>query len=218
MTQLEKLENALNKKLVKLLYNESKTEITFEETQENVKLKSLTIKNLPTNALAFTCDVKEEGITNQFLDDSCAMEGINKGCDLVIIFEKEENLHAIFGEMKSFNFSKSDYQPQLQNSYLLVDYIRRMISLFDNENIELKTSFYLFYLFENRKQTKSNKNRTLKRRTHSNPEKAITNDYKKFDKSAEGSTHYYKLGFFAPRKNIKYNRKINFEDLISSKK
>lgn len=217
MNKLKKLEELLNKKIIDVFCDENETEWIFEESQGNAKLKSLTIQNIPSDALVFSCDVQAKNITNQFLDDSCTMAGVNKGCDIVICFEKGGKIHAIFGEMKSFNFSKSDYQPQLQNSYLLIEYFMKMINLFDNQSVELKPSFYLFHLFEDRKQTRKHRNSGRKGKTHSSPEKPIDMGYELFDRQTEEFSHCYKFGFYAPRTNRSYNPRIDFNSLISDK-
>lgn len=220
MNQLEKLEHLLNKSMILLSYDDKQTAFTFEEYQSTkAGLEHITVKNIPADALIFSCDVKHKGITNQFIDNACKIKGVNKGCDLVIMFEKESILYAIFGEMKSFEDTKSVYQPQLQNSYLLVDYLRRTINLFDNEdqNIEIKPFFYLFYLYKNRKQNKNTRGRTQKKATHSNPEKEIDFKYENFDKVIDNCINCHKLGFYAPKTNRLYSKEVDFSDLISDK-
>jgi hypothetical protein len=218
MNQIEKLEHLLNKDMILLYCSNTKTAFTFEEHQSTkAGLEHLTIKNIPANALIFSCDVKDKGITNQFINNSCQIKGVNKGCDLVIIFEKESALYAVFGEMKSFEDNKVVYQPQLQNSYLLVDYLRRMINLFDNESIEFKPFFYLFYLYKNRKYKDNKQGRVTKKRTHTNPEKEINIEYESFDKPMENSENCYKWGFYAPKTNRLYSREVDFNDLIADK-
>jgi len=130
--------------------------ITFEEKSNigNKELKEVIVKNLPDrNIFVFSTDKsikvstnKHEKRRNQFLNNE--NDKINKRCDGAIIHYDNNYIDIIFCELKSQELKPIQYETQLINTKLFVDYLVSLFNTFYSEEgkIEIrKVQYILFY-------------------------------------------------------------------------
>ncbi len=179
-----KIEQLLNP-VLKIEIINKQLKIVEERNKTNDTLREVIITEIPDNMVAFTtdkeitdfyCKNKEkenclyipQKARNQFLnplskEDDMLLKKINKTCDAILLQYKNEHEIACFLiEMKSDKPSASDYEAQLLNSKLFVEYL---VLLFNqhvlkgqSKKIEIiDTQHILFYLDTNRKFLDKNK-------------------------------------------------------------
>ncbi len=147
-----KLQNYINEKLFleiknnKIIIEEPNNEIS-EANQE--KLKNITIKNLPTNVFAFSLDKNVEISTdkfrkfyNEFLGNA---SNIQKRCDVVLVCEENNNFDILICELKSTNLDRSEYEYQLMNVKVFVDYVLNLYKIIGKQNIENTNIYYILF-------------------------------------------------------------------------
>lgn len=112
-----------------------KKELLLKEDGADSKIKKLYITNIPENALAFTLDHQPGGPTNRWFKqlspyvDVGNDKGVNKGCDLIIIWQEGEQPYALVFDLKSDKPKPEATQKQLNNSELFLNYLLTMVNL-----------------------------------------------------------------------------------------
>ncbi len=207
MSKIEKIESLINHLLVSLPSQKIIDYVEIKENQATAKLTQLTITDLPKDALVFTLDAHHLKIRNQFLNEECQVIGINKGCDAILICEMEGKLNVLFCELKSFDFSAKDYELQFENSFLFLEYVCKMVEVFEGEKIEFIPRYFLFCLNSPRRG----------RNNISHHEKNIKIEYKEFEKIIYQKKNLHKVSFIVDRMDKKYKKNISLQDLIKIK-
>ncbi len=149
-----KLHNLINPELVT---NIEGNQIRLEEKQtEDDTLKEVIITQIPDNVFVFNLDkeiikeYKDNGnmkqCINQFLN--AEREYINKRCDYIIFYYESNELYLFFCELKSKKPKPNEYETQLINSKIFIDYLFNLFKIFfPDEHIPIKkTKYILFYL------------------------------------------------------------------------
>jgi hypothetical protein len=151
-----KLQNLINPELALTVKGNA---VTLEEAQtEKGALREVIVHGLPNNVFVFSTDKKIKVSTarwekkrNQFLNDD--NNKIHKNCDAVIIHYDDSELDIVFCELKSTNPEPIQYETQLINTKLFVDYLVTMFNQFYKEEgkLSLRNSWYvLFYVSKKR--------------------------------------------------------------------
>ena len=145
-----KLQNLVNPELWLEIENNT---VKLEESQtESDTLREVTLRDLPNNVFAFSSDKpvkisadKWKKSRNQFLNSK--NDKINKNCDAVIIHYDGNQLNIACCELKSKNPTPIQYETQLINTKLLIDYLVALFNTFYEEKVEIKKVWYvLFYM------------------------------------------------------------------------
>lgn len=207
MNKIQKLESLINHLLILLPSQKIIDYVEIKENQESAKLTQLIITDLPKDALVFTLDAHVLNIRNQFLNEESQVIGINKGCDAILVCEIEGKLNVLFCELKSFDFSAKDYELQFENSFLFLEYLCKMVEVFEGEKIEFVPRYFLFCLNSPRRG----------RNNISHHEKNIKIEYKEFEKILYQKKNLHKISFIVERTNKKYKKNISLQDLIQLK-
>lgn len=211
-----KLHNFINTELELTVENHA---VKFEEQQREVNtLKEVTITHMPENVFVFSMDKKEVKICkgketcsgnqgkcrNKFLNKQ--NDRINKVCDGIIFYYENNYLDLFFCELKSKRLKALQYETQLINTKLFVDYLFILFEQFyKDEDIQIrKIKYILFHLYK-------------KRPTQT--DKALRNKVKIENPSPtiEEMKHYpeRKIVKF-PLKKTMYNH-VAWEDLVSER-
>ena len=149
-----KLQNLINP-MLELKVKENT--VTFKETQTTRNtLRDVTVHGLPKNVFVFSTDkeIKVDSwkkMRNPFLNGDD--DKINKNCDGIIIHYDECYLDIVFCELKSTNPEAIQYETQLINAKLFVDYLVALFNQFYKEEgkIEIRNIRYvLFYISKQR--------------------------------------------------------------------
>ena len=112
-----------------------KKELLLKEESADSKIKKLYITNMPEKALAFTLDHQPGGNANRWFKqlspyvDVGNDKGINKGCDLIVLWQDNEQYFALVFDLKSDKPRLEATQKQLNNSELFLKYLLSMVSL-----------------------------------------------------------------------------------------
>lgn len=113
----------------------AKKELLLKEDGADSKIKKLYITNMPENALAFTLDHQPGGAANRWfkqLSPYVAVgndKGVNKGCDLIVLWQESNQFHALIFDLKSDKPRPEATKKQLDNSELFLNYLLAMASL-----------------------------------------------------------------------------------------
>ena len=112
----------------------AKKELMLKEDGTDSKICKLYITNIPDNAFAFTLDHQPGAKDNRWFQqlspnvDKGNDKGVNKGCDLIVIW-LEANVHtALVFDLKSDKPKVEATQKQLDNSELYLKYLLSMIT------------------------------------------------------------------------------------------
>jgi hypothetical protein len=151
-----KLQNLINPELALTVKSNA---VTLEEAQtEKYALREVTVHGLPNNVFVFSTDKKITVSTerwekkrNQFLNNE--NDKIHKTCDAVIFHYDDSYLDIVFCELKSTNPEPIQYETQLINTKLFVDYLVTLFNQFYKEEgkISLRNRWYiLFYVSKKR--------------------------------------------------------------------
>lgn len=112
----------------------AKKELMLKEDGADSKISKLYITNIPDNAFAFTLDHQPGGKDNRWFKqlspyvDVGNDKGVNKGCDLIVLWQ-EANVHtALVFDLKSDKPKVKATQKQLNNSELYLKYLLSMIA------------------------------------------------------------------------------------------
>lgn len=112
--------------------NTAKKELLLKENGADSKIKKLYITNMPENAFAFTLDYQPGGSENRWFKQLSPYvnvgndKGVNKGCDLIILWLDEEQPYALVFDLKSDKPKPEATQRQLNNSELFLNYLLAM--------------------------------------------------------------------------------------------
>ncbi|HIE01768.1 MAG TPA: hypothetical protein EYP59_16030, partial [Thiotrichaceae bacterium] len=148
-----KLQNLVNPELCLKVDNNA---VKLSESQvESDTLREVTIRELPNNVFAFSADKWVKISTdnwkksrNQFLNSE--NDKINKNCDAVIIQYDDNQLNIACCELKSKNPTPIQYETQLINTKLLIDYLVALFNTFyEEEKVEIKNVWYVLF-YQNR--------------------------------------------------------------------
>jgi hypothetical protein len=110
-------------------------ELLLKEDGADSKIKKLYITNVPENALAFTLDHQPGGNSNRWFKqlspyvDVGNDQGVNKGCDLIILWQEGEQPYALVFDLKSDKPKPEATKKQLNNSELFLNYLLAMVNL-----------------------------------------------------------------------------------------
>jgi hypothetical protein len=147
------LQNLINPELWLKVENNAVTLKEENNTYKN-KLQAVTIRDLPENVFAFSTDKpikistdKWEPRRNPFLNHT--NDKINKNCDAVIIHSDNNNLNIACCELKSKDPTPIQYETQLINAQVFVDYLVALFKRFykDEPQLQIKNVWYiLFYM------------------------------------------------------------------------
>jgi hypothetical protein len=146
-----KLQNLLNPDLELKVENHA---VTFTEAQtDKHALREVIVQGLPDQVFVFSTD-KRNACTdtllgkcrNQFLNDQ--NDRVNKNCDGVIIhYDEHQQLNIVLCELKSTNPQPIQYETQLINTGLLMDYLITLFNLFYKEEGQLNIKNLKYILF-----------------------------------------------------------------------
>lgn len=112
-----------------------KRELLLKEDGADSKIKKLYITNLPENSFAFTLDHQPGGNANRWFKqlspyvDVSNDQGVNKGCDLIILWQEGERPYALVFDLKSDKPKPEATQKQLNNSELFLKYLLAMVNV-----------------------------------------------------------------------------------------
>jgi hypothetical protein len=147
------LQNLINPELWLKVENNAVT-LKEENNTDNQTLRAVTIRDLPPKVFVFSTDKAIEITTNklekrrnQFLNNE--NDKINKNCDAVIIHIDNNNLHIACCELKSKNPIPIQYETQLINAQVFVEYLVALFNRFykDEPKLKIKNVWYiLFYM------------------------------------------------------------------------
>lgn len=110
-------------------------ELLLKEDGADSKIKKLYITSMPENALAFTLDHQPGGNANRWFKqlspyvDVGNDKGVNKGCDLIVLWQESDQFHALVFDLKSDKPRLDATKKQLNNSELFLKYLLAMVQL-----------------------------------------------------------------------------------------
>lgn len=113
--------------------------IKVKEDSPDSKIKELTITNLPENIIAFSLDYKDKNPKKDILFRQLSYyvdntkSGVNKRCDLIIVWLENSKLYALVLDLKSGRPSIQETNKQLQNSELFLKYLLQLVNLHKDE-------------------------------------------------------------------------------------
>ena len=115
--------------------NMAKKELLLKEDGADSKIRKLYITNIPENAFAFTLDYQPGGSENRWFKQLSPYvnvsnaQGVNKGCDLIILWQKGDQPYALVFDLKSDKPRPEATKKQLNNSELFLNYLLTMVNL-----------------------------------------------------------------------------------------
>ena len=112
-------------------YDTVKKQLKLKEEGADSKVAELYIDHIPDNAFAFTLDYQPKKDRQKFKQlslyvNSTNDKGVNKGCDLIIIWQEAERKRALVFDLKSDKPKQQATQKQLDNSELFLKYLLSM--------------------------------------------------------------------------------------------
>lgn len=127
------------------IIGEHSNQLILKENSKESKISKLVIKNIPSNCFAFTLDCadkvkgKSYSQLSSYLNDSND-KGINKSCDLVIMYFKEDMklVEVDLIDLKSDKIKPQRCESQLDNSELFIRYLLDIISFHYSINLTSK--------------------------------------------------------------------------------
>ncbi len=163
-----KLHNLINPEF-ELVVKNNAVKIEEEQTETDT-LKEVKITQLPENIFVFSIDKKNIRICkgkescsgnkgkshNHFLNDQ--NDRINKVCDCIIFYYEKNYLDLFFCELKSKKPKVFQYETQLINSKLFIDYLFILFEQFyKNENLQIRNVKYILFHIDKKRPTQTNK-------------------------------------------------------------
>lgn len=126
-------------------YDTAKKQLKLKEDGPDSKVAELYIEHIPDNALAFTLDYQPKKDKQKYKQLSLYISstndaGVNKGCDLIILWQDTEQKRALVFDLKSDRLKPKDNQKQLDNSELFLKYLLSMAEVhyeIDANSIEI---------------------------------------------------------------------------------
>ena len=115
-------------------YNIDKKQLKLKEDGADSKVAELYIEHIPDNALAFTLDYQHKKDKQKYKQLSLYVKstndvGVNKGCDLIILWQDTEQKRALVFDLKSDSPKPQATQKQLDNSELFLKYLLSMAEI-----------------------------------------------------------------------------------------
>jgi hypothetical protein len=112
-------------------YDTANKQLKLKEDGADSKVAELYIEHMPHNALAFTLDYQPKKDKQKYKQLSLYVNstndvGVNKGCDLIILWQDAEQKRALVFDLKSDSPKPSATQKQLDNSELFLKYLLSM--------------------------------------------------------------------------------------------
>lgn len=138
---LESMIDIINPNVV-INYDTLKHRLKLKEEGADSKVKELFIEHIPVSALAFTLDHQPKGKAHQYFKQlslyvsSTNGIGVNKGCDLIILWQEAGKNKALVFDLKSDRPNLKDAQKQLDNSALFLKYLLSMATIHYGANVE----------------------------------------------------------------------------------
>ena len=122
-------------------YDTAKKQLKLKEDGVDSKVAELYIEHIPNNALAFTLDYQPKRNKQKFKQLSLYVNstndvGVNKGCDLIILWQDTEQKRALVFDLKSDRLKPKDNQKQLDNSELFLKYLLSMAAVHYGINVD----------------------------------------------------------------------------------
>ena len=122
-------------------YDTAKKQLKLKEDGVDSKVAELYIEHIPNNALAFTLDYQPKRNKQKFKQLSLYVNstndvGVNKGCDLIILWQDAEQKRALVFDLKSDRLKPKDNQKQLDNSELFLKYLLSMAAVHYGINVD----------------------------------------------------------------------------------
>ncbi|MEN8221555.1 MAG: hypothetical protein ABFS56_35485 [Pseudomonadota bacterium] len=163
-----KLHNLINPELELTVENHA-VKIEEQQTQTDT-LKEVKITQLPENVFVFSMDKKEAKICkgketcsgnqgkcrNHFLNEQ--NDRINKVCDGIIFYYENNYLDLFFCELKSQKLKVLQYETQLINTKLFVDYLFILFEQFyKDEDIQIRQIKYILFHIDRKRPTQTDK-------------------------------------------------------------
>lgn len=126
---LDSLRKIINRKVVLSDYDSSEQIFRLKEDDQSSQLSELKITHVPKDVLAFTLDFPSR--ERKFKQLSSYVEpkngdGVNKGCDLVMLWQADDQICVLIFDLKSNKPNLEDSRKQLLNSTLFVQYLVSM--------------------------------------------------------------------------------------------
>jgi hypothetical protein len=126
-------------------YDTAKKQLKLKEEGADSKVATLYIQHIPADALAFTLDYQPRKGKQKFKQLSLYVNstndvGVNKGCDLIILWQDTEQKRALVFDLKSDKLKPQANQKQLDNSELFLKYLLSMAAVhygIDVDGIEI---------------------------------------------------------------------------------
>lgn len=115
-------------------YDAAKKQLKLKEDGADSKVAELYIEHMPDNALAFTLDYQPKKDKQKYKQLSLYVKstndvGVNKRCDLIILWQDTEQKRALVFDLKSDKLKPKDNQKQLDNSELFLKYLLSMVEV-----------------------------------------------------------------------------------------
>jgi hypothetical protein len=116
---------------VVITYDTAKKKLKLKEDGADSKVAELYIEHIPDNALAFNLDYQPKKDKQKYKQlslyvNSTNDSGVNKGCDLIILWQDADQKRALVFDLKSDRLKPKDNQKQLDNSELFLKYLLSM--------------------------------------------------------------------------------------------
>ena len=126
---IEKIRNIICPSVI-LNFETDKGILSLKENSTESQLTQLLIEHIPEGSLAFTLDYSTSKKPH-FQQLSCylnkAEKGINKGCDLILIFIKDNKNYILIFDLKSRKPNKADTEIQLMNSKIYIEFLINIV-------------------------------------------------------------------------------------------
>lgn len=109
-------------------------QLSLDENGKDSKIEKLYITNMPDNFIAFTLDYQPGGPDNRKFQQLSPYvnigngKGVNKGCDLIILWYDSPRYLALVFDLKSDKPKTEVTQMQLDNSELYFKYLLSMVT------------------------------------------------------------------------------------------
>jgi hypothetical protein len=122
-------------------YDTAKKKLKLKEEGADSKVAELYIEHIPDNALAFTLDYQPKKDKQKYKQLSLYVKstndvGVNKGCDLIILWQNAEQKRALVFDLKSDSPKPQATQKQLDNSELFLKYLLSMAAVHYGINVD----------------------------------------------------------------------------------
>lgn len=122
-------------------YDTAKKKLKLKEDGADSKVATLYIEHIPADALAFTLDYQPKKDKQKYKQLSLYVNstndvGVNKGCDLIILWQDTEQKRALVFDLKSDSPKPQATQKQLDNSELFLKYLLSIAAVHYGINVD----------------------------------------------------------------------------------